>query len=166
MRDPRLLLLAEANPWELEHAERVAVYAVAVAERIGLSDERLREIRIAAELHDIGKRTLYELPEPAWSLHAELGASEVGGLIGEWIRQHHERIDGCGYPRGLRGDAIAIEAQIIGLAEAFDVLLHGAPFASNRGLEEARQVLETGAFDPNLREALFAVQPLIQPVGT
>jgi response regulator RpfG family c-di-GMP phosphodiesterase len=163
-------------PWEQGHAERVAVYATATAFGLGIQGEALREIRIAAELHDIGKLALYrarrEVAVTEWRAHPVLGAElvpDLGPKIREAIWHHHERWDGSGYPGGLKGDTIPIGAQVIGLAEWFDVALHGAPFAAARPLESVREELRAKAdiwFAGEVVEALLAVQRVIQPVGT
>lgn len=163
-------------PWEKGHAERVAVYATATAFGLGITGEELTEIRIAAELHDIGKLTLYEtgreLSPAEWRNHPVFGADllvDLSSGIREAVRHHHERWDGSGYPDGLKGSEISRAAQVIGLAEWFDVALHGAPFAEARPLEAVQDELREKAdvwFARDAVEALLAVQRVIQPVGT
>lgn len=169
------------SPSERGHAERVAVYAVATAERMGLSDEALEEIRVAALLHDVGKVSLDanllakmgRLSDEEISQlrrHAHLAASVLESI--DWlqpslpaIRHHHERWDGTGYPDGLFGPDIPLGGRLIGLAETFDVLamgLHRDALNDDQALIEIRACAGT-QFDPRVVEAFLAVQPLIQP---
>jgi HD-GYP domain-containing protein (c-di-GMP phosphodiesterase class II) len=173
--------LASHHPGEVDHGERVAVYAVAAAHRLGWDDAVLQTLRFAAALHDVGKASLApELlatsrPTGAQVLelrrHPELGFDllldelPVEGL--EWIVAHHERWDGNGYPHGLHGEDIPFGARLIAVAETLDVLLHDGrwrePLEEAAALEEVRRCAGT-QFDPEAVEAVLAVQPLIQPL--
>src|SRR5579862_5522937 len=178
-----LLRLDRHSPSEKDHAERVAVYAVATGEKMGLDDESLLNIRYAATLHDVGKisvdarllRKIGKLSEEelaALRLHALVAASMLEAI--EWlepclpdIRHHHERWDGHGYPDGLAGSAIPLGARIINISEAFDVMvtvLHGDPKGEKTALEEVRRC-SGSQFDPTVVEAFLEIQPLIQPVA-
>jgi putative nucleotidyltransferase with HDIG domain len=165
-----LHLLERHDPWEREHAERVAVYAVATAHRLGYRGEDLVAIRWAAELHDIGKLALRE-GEPI-SRHPAKAAAFLDGFpdsVRVTVLRHHERLDGSGYPEGRQGLEVPRAAQIVGLAEWFDVARHGAPFATGRSLEAVAAELTEQAdrwFARDAVEALLAVQRVIQPVGT
>jgi len=172
------------EPGERAHADRVSVYAVAMGERLGLTDEELCVLRRAAQLHDIGKmrvpsdllRRLGALTDDEIARlrrHAE-AAQEVLEDHEELaetlpaIRHHHERYDGGGYPDGLIGDEIPQGARILAVAEAYDVLTAGAVWREPVGWTEALARIGTDAgaqFDPQVVEALEAVAPLIQPVG-
>ncbi len=177
-----LKALEDSCPGEKGHAERVSVYAVATAERLGWTGDRLVSVRIAAELHDVGKLQadglLYQngprSPED-WARcrrHPEDGADQIAREL-HWediaraVRHHHERWDGSGYPSGFAGEAIPEISRIIGVAEAFDAMVF-ATWRSNRLSE--RQALkeldrELGKqFDPQVLKAFTQVQPLIQPV--
>ena len=176
----RMLLqhLEDHHPGELQHGERVAVYAVATAEALGLSDEDLRKMRCAAALHDIGK---LDLPGELLSKSGRLDGADVIRLrahveqvdqhvrdpqIVSWIRSHHERWDGAGYPNGLNGEAIPIGSRVIAVAETFDVLLNDRrwrePLTEEGALEEVRRCAGT-QFDPKVVEAFLSVQSVIQP---
>lgn len=166
---------------EADHAERVAVYATATAEKLGLSDEELIHVRRAAELHDIGKvhidsallgkaGRLSDDEIATLHLHAILSLKLIESFdylapCVPMIRHHHERWDGEGYPDGLKGEDIPLGARIIGVAEAFDVMVYVS--AQPKTAQEALTELERCAgsqFDPKVVEAFKKVQPLIQPL--
>jgi HD-GYP domain-containing protein (c-di-GMP phosphodiesterase class II) len=169
-----LARLDEHAPGERAHAERVAVYAVAMADELEMSEQDLLIIRWAAQLHDIGK---FDLPasllaagpisDTDWRLikthpkRAEKYLTELAFLTPAipMIVAHHERNDGSGYPKCLAGD-IPVGAQIIGIAEAFDAMVSWG----GKSEEEALAELSAGPFDSNLVQALTKVQPLIQPL--
>lgn len=164
--------LARFDPWEREHAVRVAVYSVAIGERLGFDLDHLRTLRVAAELHDIGKLALADRWDQAPARISHPGMADMflelsfTEAVRRWVRQHHERIDGSGYPIGLMGGQIDREAQIIGLSEYFDVAYNGSPFSERRPISVVRAELDSStAFDPELVRVLFDVQHLIQPVG-
>lgn len=171
------------GPGEGDHAERVSVYAVATAEALGLEPQFLRDIRMAAALHDVGKiavdRSLLgkfgEISDEEFEelkRHAHMAEEVLEAL--PWlhesmpmIRHHHERWDGNGYPDGLKGDDIPIGARIIGVAEAFDHLTTRSgwrnPIAEDEALDEIKRCAGT-QFDPRVVAAFLEVQPIVQPV--
>lgn len=172
------------RPGEEIHAERVAVYAVATAHALGLSEEMLLDIRRAAQLHDVGKMAidravlhkLGELTENDWrelKHHASMSETILGSLpwmnqAAPMVRHHHERWDGTGYPDGLKGEEIPLGARIIAVAEAFDHITFGSSWREPQGREDARKELEQEAgrqFDPAVVAAFLRVEPLIQPLG-
>lgn len=120
------------------HSERVAEYAVTLAQALGYGPAQLAMVRLGGYLHDVGKaRVPHEvLTKPArltekefaqMRLHPVHGAELLAGIESPWdlepmIRWHHERYDGSGYPDRLRGDAIPLAAQIIGIADVYDAL--------------------------------------------
>lgn len=170
-------------PGEAGHGERVAVYAVAVGEKLLLSDEQLLNLRLASALHDIGKLMLpIELLWKTGRLdgtdvleirkHPTLGAEiltqvpELGHLAGIVVA-HHERMDGTGYPNRIHGAEIPLESRIIAVAEAFDVLTTEAKWRKPLLEQEAIAELRRNAglqFDSSCVGALIEVQPLIQPL--
>jgi len=170
------------SPAEKGHAERVAVYAVATGEELGMDDDALLHLRYAAMLHDVGKisvdaallRKVGSLTDEemnALRLHSMIASSVLESFA--WlrsclpdIRHHHERWDGGGYPDGLAGIEIPIGARIINLAEAFDVMVTGPlrdPWTERAALEEVRNC-SGSQFDPRVVGAFLRVQPLIQPL--
>jgi putative nucleotidyltransferase with HDIG domain len=137
------------------HSQRVQRIAVALGEELGLERERLDVLRFAGLFHDIGKigvpdailtkpDRLTELEFEVVRRHPEDGARIVGRLhrlrnAVPAILHHHERWDGNGYPHGLRGDAIPLEAAIVGLADALDAMTTDRPYSSARPLDDATE---------------------------
>lgn len=164
-------------PGEAAHAERVAVHAVATADRLGGIE--LRTARITAALHDVGKLNLPSAilaPGHAWTAadvlamrgHVVLPAGLVDPDVdAAAIGQHHERLDGVGYPNGLRGDQIGTLARIISVCEAFDAMVHDTRYRPAKSEAAAIEEIRRGAggqFCPRVIEAFVAIQPLIQPL--
>ena len=135
------------------HSQRVQRIAVALGEELGLAREQLDVLRFAGLFHDIGKigvpdailtkpARLTELEFEIVKRHPEDGARIVGRLhrlrdAVPAILHHHERWDGNGYPHRLRGDAIPLEAAIVGLADAVDAMTTDRPYSSARTLDDA-----------------------------
>lgn len=154
------------------HSERVANLAVLLALRCGWDEQRASALREAAVLHDVGKIGLPDAilfkPGPLTTTersvvqqHPALGAEIVAGLLDDeqmaWIKHHHERVDGSGYPDRLAGSDIPDGARIIALAEAWDVMVgekpYGPPRAEAEALAECHE--RSGSqFDPQLVDAL------------
>lgn len=167
--------VAKRNPDLADHARRSAGAAVAIAADLGWgADERLL-LHQAALLHDVG---MLRVPEGvrtkvgALSVfeyqqvmeHAEVGATMVGEVLNEeqvaWVRQHHERPDGRGYPNHLGGGEVPIAASIIALADAWVAMTRGrpyrAPISGDRALAECWR--NAGRqFAPEAVEALIAL---------
>lgn len=178
-----LLRLIEAHhPGEEAHAQRVAVYAVAIGHKMNLEEKDLMTLKEAALLHDVGKLGVdkgllgkeaeyTEEDRIAVRMHSMLFSRapipsflEPCGLI---VRHHHERWDGQGYPDRLEGDQIPLGSRIIAVAESFDAMAHGAGWRQR--LEEDKAVAEIesesgGQFDPAVVSAFLSIQPLIQPL--
>lgn len=122
------------------HVKRVAVICEMIAEKLGLSEKYVQAIRLAAPLHDIGKISIPEqilhkpgkLDDDEWKImqtHAEVGAemlskssSSISKLGASLAKYHHENWDGSGYPLGLKGTEIPLEARIMAIADVFDAL--------------------------------------------
>ena len=169
------------SPFTSGHSERVAVYADMVAAELGFTLERRRWLQRAALLHDIGKLGVSNsildkngtLDEEEWRdmrAHAALSEgillrvsafAEMAAIGGG----HHERLDGKGYPRGLRGDEIEPETRIVSVADVFDALTADRPYRAAMPVEEALTIMraEVGhSFDPDcfaaLERALLAIE--------
>ena len=126
------------------HCDEVSGLAVRVAERMGFDVKALREIRFAALLHDVGKIGISDgillkpgrlLPEERSIIekHAQIGSDLIARVdalqpLIPYIRHHHERVDGTGYPDGLTGDAIPLAARIIGAVDALDAMTSPRPY--------------------------------------
>jgi len=168
--------LEARDPYTSGHAERVSRYAVRIAEEMELDRDRINLLEYVAILHDIGKigipdqilRKPGAFDEEEWALmrrHSDIGADilqrikqlETGA---EWVRQHHERYDGRGYPAGLAGEDIALEARILAVVDALDAMLSERPYKSAMTVPEAYDEIARCAgaqFDPEVAEALLGV---------
>jgi len=161
------------------HSIRVSQYAVATAAGLGFVGRTLDGIRLGGELHDIGKIGTREavLHKPGLltddefrqiTEHPALGERMLSPLAHESpdllriVRSHHERLDGRGFPDGLRGDRIPIEARIVAVADSFDAMTARRPYREARPPEvavgELRRVAGT-QLDPNAVEAFVAAYP-------
>ena len=153
------------------HSKKVNTYAVALAEAIGLSPDEVFKVSTAALLHDIGKigipdRVLNkegELNEEDWKAikaHPRLGATIIGNIPNlvpcvSSILHHHERWDGRGYPEGLKGEEIPIEARILAIADSYAAMSSARPYRPALSREDVIKELKQGAgikYDPKLVE--------------
>ena len=158
------------------HSRKVNIYAVALAEAIGLSSEEVSRISAAALLHDIGKIGIPDkilskegkLDEEEWKAvksHPRLGANivrNVPGLIPcvNGVLYHHERWDGTGYPEGLKGDNISLDARILAIADAYAAMTSARPYRDVLCDDKIVKQLRRGAgkqFDPELVEIFIGV---------
>ncbi|MDO8846966.1 MAG: HD domain-containing phosphohydrolase [Coriobacteriia bacterium] len=158
------------------HQGRVAGLALAIAVELGWTAERRRFVSVAASLHDIGKLVVPAeiLSKPA-SLtyaefelvksHPEAGAAILQHITFPWpvadvVAQHHERLDGSGYPQGLSGDQIRPEAMVIAVADVVEAVSSHRPYRAAHGVEYALDLIRAGsgtAFDPKVVDACVAV---------
>jgi len=154
------------------HSDRVAELSWSIARKLGLGDQEAESARIAGHLHDIGKIGIPDsiiskpgslLPEEfaAMKRHPVIGASlvkQVAHLSGfaPSVRSHHERWDGSGYPDGLAGEAIPLEARIICIADSFDAMTSARSYReqidAQSAVDEMRRCSGT-QFDPRLVDA-------------
>jgi putative nucleotidyltransferase with HDIG domain len=168
--------LEAKDPYLRGHSARVADLSAMVASEMGLSDEQVENVRTAGRLHDIGKigirESVLHKHGPLTSeefdhvkSHVLLGAQILAPLqhlreVISFVRSHHERHDGTGYPDGLVGDAIPLGARIIGAAEVFDALTTSRPYQDRMTQEEAvsrmRDLVGT-VISPDVHRALGAV---------
>ncbi len=184
--DPRALrvlgaAVAAKDGYTSAHVDRVSQTAVAMGEHMGLVPSQLEILRWAGRLHDLGKIGVPDsiLQKPGrltdaefreMQLHCARGwqAARKSGVLGQAsaaIRGHHERWNGSGYPDGLAGDAIPLEARIIAVADVWDAVTSDRPYRPGMGHDEAAELIRRDSgvlFDPSCVEALFAVLPPIE----
>ncbi|MBI3008474.1 MAG: HD-GYP domain-containing protein [Candidatus Omnitrophica bacterium] len=158
------------------HSDRLSRYAVIIATALRLGESRVKAIEYAAKLHDIGKIATPDyilnkpgkLTEDEWremKAHALRGAAIIEPLeflkgVVPVVRHHHERFDGKGYPSGLRGKRIMLEARILAVADAFEAMTTNRPYQKARGIEKAKEELEknkNSQFDPKVVDVFLRV---------
>jgi PAS domain S-box-containing protein/putative nucleotidyltransferase with HDIG domain len=146
------------DPYTAGHQRQVANLARAIAAELGLSLDRIEGIRVAAIIHDIGKVSvpaeilskpskLTELEFDLIKIHAEAGYNILKDIDFPWpvariVFEHHERINGSGYPRNLKGDDILIEARILSVADVVEAMASHRPYRAALGIEPALQEIE------------------------
>jgi len=167
-----LLNAIEANdPQTGMHVRRVASYALIIGDAAGINQRQCRAIERVALFHDIGKihEALFDIVHDDAKLsaaerreiatHPRRGAQVLAPFdafypeLSIGVLSHHERWDGTGYPRRLRGARIPLEARVVTIADTFDALTHNRRYRAGTGVEEALRVIEAGRgtqFDPSL----------------
>jgi diguanylate cyclase (GGDEF)-like protein len=165
--DVLVQVLAEQNGQLAEHVGDVARLAASTAQLLGMSDFEVKQVHVAAQLHDIGKSaipdTILNKPGPLdddeWEFirrHTLVGerivrAATALSHAAPLIRSSHERVDGNGYPDGLHGEAIPLGARIIAVCDAYDAMVAERPYRPRIGAEQALEELRRCAgtqFDP------------------
>ena len=160
------------DPYTAGHQRRVAGIAAAIATQLGLDESEIEGVRLAATIHDIGKigvpaeiltRPGKLRPEERalLKIHPRTGYDIVAGIdfpwpIAEMVLQHHERLDGSGYPNGLHGDEILLGARIIAVADTVEAMAAHRPYRSARGLDAALAEIQSGRgtrYDPDVVDA-------------
>ena len=147
------------------HTERVAMFARLIAEEMGLNKKDLETVSFGAALHDIGKLGVYEdilnkpgeLTDGEWEIvrsHPEVGANIIKNMkfleaACDLVRHHHERLDGRGYPDGLKGEQISQGARIVAVADSFDAMTSDRPYRKAYRYKDAIEQLklQTDKFD-------------------
>jgi putative nucleotidyltransferase with HDIG domain len=168
--------IREVDPAEQAHSDAVATYSGQIARQLGLPREKVLQIRDAALLHDIGKirfingSSFHGAEIEEWQLqelrrHPEVGYNLLVTMsdyaqLAPYVLHHHERWDGTGYPMGLSGEDIPLEARIIAIAEAYDAMIEGRSRNGTRGtraaIEEIRRCTGT-QFDPAVSKAFIEI---------
>ncbi|MCA1850785.1 MAG: HD-GYP domain-containing protein, partial [Acidobacteria bacterium] len=147
------------DPYTRGHSERVARFSLAIAERLDISDEEIEKLRISALLHDVGKIAIddnilkkpaaltdeeYEImkghPQKGYKIMSQIPAMR-DFLPGMYM--HHEMINGAGYPQGLKGDEIPMQARIVSVADTFDAMTTDRPYQKALPLEDALERIKT-----------------------
>ncbi len=165
-----LVAMSEArDPYTAGHQQRVSELSVAIAKELHYSEANLEGLRMSTMLHDIGK---FAIPAEILTKPTELTEDEVGLLrshvvegykilklihfpwpVAQTVLQHHERLDGSGYPNGLKGDSISDEARIIAVADTVEALTSSRPYRSAVGLDIALKNIQEESdrlFDPKI----------------
>jgi putative two-component system response regulator len=144
--------MATRDPYTVGHQRRVSQIACTIGRKMGLSEDRLHDLRMAGTLHDLGK---FAIPSALLSKPGKLTPQEFAlikthpqvaynilepvslpGNTAEIILQHHERLDGSGYPQGLQGEEILLEARILGVADVMEAMCSHRPYRASLGLAE------------------------------
>jgi putative nucleotidyltransferase with HDIG domain len=165
-------LIEMRDPYTAGHERRVAEIAAAIGGELGLDARRVEGLRVAGQLHDIGKiSTPAEILAKPGKItaaeftlikeHAQAGYDALKDVefpwpVAEVAWQHHERIEGSGYPRGLKGDEILLEARIMSVADVVEAMASHRPYRPGHGIDKALEEIERGsgsAYDTTVAEA-------------
>jgi PAS domain S-box-containing protein/putative nucleotidyltransferase with HDIG domain len=157
------------NPYTAGHQQRVTQLACAIAREMGLPKEQIEGIRLAGLVHDIGKINvpfeilsnpdgITELEYGIIKAHPQIGydilkAVDFPWPVAEIVLQHHERLDGSGYPQGLSGKEILLEARILGVADVVDAMASHQPYRAARGIDKALEEISQNRgvlYDPGV----------------
>lgn len=157
------------DPYTDGHQKRVSQLAVAIAESMGLSRERITGIRLGGLIHDIGKlrvpaeilttpRRLSDLEYEIIRTHPAVGGEILAETdfpwpVKEMVAQHHERLDGSGYPHGYSGDHLCIEVRILSVADVVEAMYSHRPYRPSLGLTAALDEIRKGRgslYDPDV----------------
>lgn len=149
--------IAVRDPYTVVHQRQVTRIACTIGQEMGLCEDRLRDLRIAGALHDLGKiaipsgllaksgklnplefALLKTHPQVAYNI---LKPIKLPGNAAEIILQHHERLDGSGYPQGLQGHAILLEARVLAVADVIEAMCSHRPYRASLGLTETLEEL-------------------------
>ncbi len=164
------------NERERKHSERVGELCAEFGKRLRMDSEKVKELKTAGLMHDIGKigvadSILAKREEPEESewvqlrRHPEIGFRILGlvneySRIASWVLAHHERWDGKGYPNGLSGSKIPLQARIIAIADTWDAMIYDRPYQAAMPRDKALQELAGGSgsqFDPELTDVFLAM---------
>ena len=160
------------DPYTAGHQQRVTQLARAIAEEMQLSESQTEGIVVSATLHDIGKiyepaeilskpDILTEIEMLMMKVHPDVGYEILKNIDFPWpvaqiVRQHHERYDGSGYPEGLKGDEILLEARILAVADVVEAMASHRPYRSALGIERALEEIRSNRrilYDPQVVDA-------------
>ncbi|MCL5985751.1 MAG: HD domain-containing protein [Actinobacteria bacterium] len=169
-------LLEAKDKYTGDHSKNIVSSSLAMAQVIGLSGKEVRDIELAASIHDIGKIGIRgtilnkpgKLTEEEFEevrQHSIIGANALSGNkelqnVAKIIRHHHEHYDGTGYPDGLNGEEIPVGSRIIFIADAFDAIISDRPYRKAKSTREARDILISGRereFDPALVDIFLKI---------
>ncbi|WKY47177.1 diguanylate cyclase [Eubacteriaceae bacterium ES3] len=168
-------MLFEKSNREMRHSERVSELSILIGIAMGLNQDRVSQLGVAGLMHDIGKMGIEEwilnkkgslnnLEYDAIKKHPEIGcrilsSTEEFERIANFVLEHHEKWDGSGYPRGIKGSEISLEARIIGVADAYDAMTCDRSYRTGLSRAEAVLEIENGSgsqFDPGVAEIFIS----------
>jgi putative nucleotidyltransferase with HDIG domain len=157
------------DPYTAGHQRRVAELAGAIAEEMGLPKDKIEGIRMAGLIHDVGKISvpaeilskpskLNEMEMDLIKAHSQIGYDILKEIDFPWavakiVLQHHERMDGSGYPQGLKGDEILLEARILAVADVVEAMASHRPYRPALGIDAALSEIEKNRgrlYDPEI----------------
>jgi HD-GYP domain-containing protein (c-di-GMP phosphodiesterase class II) len=161
------------DPYTAGHQRRAAQLACAIANEMGLSEDQIEGIRMAGLVHDIGKINvpaeilskpgrLNDLEFGLIKTHCQVGHNVLNGTIefpwpvAQIVLQHHERMDGSGYPQGLSGEEIILGARILAVADVVEAMASNRPYRVAPGIERALQEIAQNRsilYDPEVVDA-------------
>jgi HD-GYP domain-containing protein (c-di-GMP phosphodiesterase class II) len=169
-------ILEMRDPYTAGHQARVADLAAAIARQIGLPDEQAHAIHLAGVVHDLGKiqipaeilskpGRLLDIEFSLIKTHPQAGYDILKDIdfpwpIAQMVLQHHERLDGSGYPQGLKGEAIMLEARILCVADVVEAISAHRPYRPGMGTEVALEEITRNSgilYDPQVVEACLAL---------
>ena len=164
------------DPYTAGHQIRVADLAIAIARQMGLSAEQIHGVHLAGVVHDLGKikipaeilskpGRITDIEHSLIKTHSQAGYDILKGIdfpwpIAQMVLQHHERLDGFGYPQGLKGDAILLEARILSVADVVEAMSSHRPYRPGLGVEAALAEItrQRGShFEPAVVDACLAL---------
>ncbi len=164
------------DPYTAGHQDRVAELACAIARKMALPEDRIYGLRMASVIHDLGKITIPgeilckpgRLSGPEYEMiktHVQSGYDILKKIDFPWpladiVIQHHERLDGSGYPRGLAGDQILLEAKILAVSDVFETIGSHRPYRPSLGIKKAMSELTDNSgrlYDPQVVDACLSL---------
>ena len=164
------------DPYTAGHQKRVTELACAIARELGLSKEQIEGLRLAGLIHDVGKirvpgeilsnpGKLSELDFKMIETHPKVGYEILENIefpypVAQIVLQHHERMDGSGYPAGLKGEEILIEARILAVADVVEAMASHRPYRPARGVDKALEEISKNKsilYDPQVVDACMKV---------
>ncbi|MDZ7698708.1 MAG: response regulator [Deltaproteobacteria bacterium] len=170
------LAIEKRDPYTSGHQKRVAMVADAIAKQMALPEGEVNGVRIAAMVHDIGKisvpgeilskpGSLTDIEMSLIKEHPRIGHDILKGIdfpwpIAEMVIQHHERLDGSGYPKGLTGEKIYLGAKILGVADTVEAMMSHRPYRASLGIDTALDEIRKNKnklYDPDVVDACVAV---------
>ena len=170
------VIVESKDPYTAGHQKRVMDIAIAIAEEMNLQEDKINGIRMAAMIHDIGKINvpaeilskpgqLTDIEFNIIKTHPEVGYNILKNIefmypVAQIVYQHHERLDGSGYPRGLSGDDILIESRVIAVADVIEAMATDRPYRASLGIAAALEDIQQGRgalYDPEVVDACLRI---------